>query len=191
MAKIPKPSTEQILRMPISELRKLDIKTLKSYISRIGDTANKRAERIANRGWFPTANAYLFSSGGRISVKGKDTQQQLIREFSRARSFLNMKTSTVKGAQKQMKYASERIGGELTDEQSKDFWSAYRRIEDAFSRGAIQEYYGSDELQSYMRNEMLERDLSGIDDIFKAGYDEFERAYEDARPEEHTDFFTL
>lgn len=184
-------TTDEILQMSIGELKALDIKSLKKLVSRVADTANKRAERLANKGWLTSANRQLADSGGKISVKGKSTQTQLLRELTRARSYLAMKTSTIKGAMKQRLYMSNEFGGTLTDEQSNEFWSIYHRLEEKYKGklGKGEGLFDSDNVQEMLRDEVIGEDKS-IEDIFENIEDNLKNSYEDFE-DVSEDFFTI
>lgn len=180
------PSTDEILSLSFEQLRRLPTKTLKAYISRVGDTANKRAEALSNKGYYTYALDRINKSGGRITTKGKTTTPQLLRELARAREFLTLKTSTIRGAIKQMRFSGKTAGGLLTDEQASAFWKAYRKLEEEHSQELIKQYYGSDNLQEDAREIIL--NTGGLDDeqlydmvnsLYTSAYKESQGIYDD------------
>lgn len=165
--------------MNYEDLRRLPTKTLKKYVQRVGETINKRAENLSNRGWNTYALQRINESGGKITTQGKDTFPALMRELARAREFDSMGTSTIRGAAKQMRFAGELHGGKLTEEQSEKFWKAYRKLEEDKSAELIKQYYGSDEMQEDARKIMLRKNNLGMDDddLYKVMNDLYESAY--------------
>lgn len=174
-------TTELILRMSPSELRSLPKATLKSYASQVSRTANKRFDNLKKAGLNTPAYANA-QEGGRFSIKGLNTTQSLLMEIWRVREFIDAPTSKVSIARKYVKYASEKNGGELSEEESKTFWRAYRKVEEDEGKEAIKQRYGSDKLQSDMLDEYkimgLPAGEEAEEDLKLYGSKLFNKAYE-------------
>lgn len=92
-------SVKDILSMDVSEFNKLGLKDLQKITGRLVSAGNKRLRRAEEKGITSPAFAYIESSGGYFSTKGK-TLNQLRAEFVRAKNFLESETGTIKGAEK-------------------------------------------------------------------------------------------
>lgn len=185
-----KVTTQDIINMSPKQLRELPLATLKKYASQVGSTVNKRVDRLDKKSIIYTpAKSNLDKSGGKISIAGKN-KNQILGEIWRSREFLNSKTSTLSGAKKFVEYASEKVGGKLTEENAQKFWETYRKIEEMYSKEIIKHHYGSDELQSYLRNEVVEKPDSSIDELIETVSEEFENSYNETDFDED-DFFSL
>lgn len=84
---------EDVLDLSPAELRKLSGKELRTATGILRDAANKRYERIQRSGKTTVASKNLTASGGKINLRGK-SDADVIKEFQRAKKFLNMKSST-------------------------------------------------------------------------------------------------
>lgn len=92
-------SVKDILSMDVSEFNKLGLKDLQKITGRLVSAGNKRLRRAEEKGITSPAFAYIESSGGYFSTKGKNLNQ-LRAEFVRAKNFLESETGTIKGAEK-------------------------------------------------------------------------------------------
>ena len=106
---------QDIARMSNLELSKLDTKTLRQYASQLNSVANKRLKNLRDKGLESPATVNIkekFSINRAKSLKNvpKEERMQIrakelneVREaLTRAKNFLNNKTSTVKGYEKFM-----------------------------------------------------------------------------------------
>lgn len=87
----------EALDASIYDLSKMTSYELKEVLAPIRDAVHKRVVAIKKSGVPSPAIKSLTSSGGLLSSKGKD-KTALIDEINRGKSFLNMKTSTIKGS---------------------------------------------------------------------------------------------
>lgn len=86
-------------KLSSAKLAKMNFSELKKLVSEQGQQANKRYQRIkGNKKAAQNAVNQVSRSGGRFSVKGKNTHASLEREAKRIQSFNKSKTGTVKGA---------------------------------------------------------------------------------------------
>lgn len=91
------PSTiQRIIDTPYKTWVTYDEATLKKEVQTLAKTANSRIRALRKAGLDSPALKKVEDEGGLISVKGKDLNQ-LRAEFTRAKSFLSSKTSTVSG----------------------------------------------------------------------------------------------
>lgn len=97
---------------------------LKAEVSRKASLANKRLVRLENNN-LTSSPAYQkwvdYKGGVKFSVKGKD-YNQLQQELARVNSFIESKTSTVRGLNKVLKEMAENTGikyGSVKELQSK------------------------------------------------------------------------
>lgn len=97
---------------------------LKAEVSRKASLANKRLVRLENNN-LTSSPAYQkwvdYKGGVKFSVKGKD-YNQLQQELARVNSFIDSKTSTVRGLNKVLKEMAENTGikyGSVKELQSK------------------------------------------------------------------------
>lgn len=79
------------------DLSKMTSYELKEVLAPIRDAVAKRVVAIKKSGLPSPSLRALQTSGGNLSAKGKD-KSALINEINRGKSFINMKTSTIKGS---------------------------------------------------------------------------------------------
>lgn len=90
------------------------LRELKAIASQEGNKANKRIERLQNKGMeTPALTKWLDAGGKKFSVAGKDYNQTQA-ELARIRQFNNAKTSTIRGANEVLKNMAKNIGRENT-----------------------------------------------------------------------------
>lgn len=90
----------------------VDIKRLKSEISKKASMANKRLRRLEDKGLTnnPAYNAWSNYGGGEyFSVKGK-SYNELQAELSRVNHFIESKTSTIRGTNKVLRQMANTSG---------------------------------------------------------------------------------
>lgn len=132
-------------------------KELKKSVQELQKVVNKRYDTLKK--YNSPAYESLKESGGKIATKGKGLNQ-LRNEFKRARNFLQSKTSTVSGYFElqeklygKLEFDKER---DLTDEEKKAFWKAYRKMNEE-NPAAINRYGSThlieDTLSKYKSND--------------------------------------
>lgn len=91
------------------------IKQYRREASRMASLANKRVKRLEDAGLTdsPAYKAYL-ETGGKFGVKGK-TYNELQQEVSRLKSFIEAKTSTIKGTTAVLQEMASNTGITYTD----------------------------------------------------------------------------
>lgn len=99
-------STEDIINVSTSDFMSWTTSQLRQAVSRLADTANKRASRLIKKGVPSYAIEQYYTNIGRsegesvykkFSTRGK-SDNQLRQEFLRAKQFLSEESSTVSGA---------------------------------------------------------------------------------------------
>lgn len=89
-------SINDIMNMGIKQFNKLTEPELRKVVGRLVSASNKRIRRMESSGIETPALRKVNKSGGVFSVKDKNLNQ-LRSEFSRAKSFLQSPTSSIKG----------------------------------------------------------------------------------------------
>ena len=192
-----------LLNLDIRDVQKMTRNELAKAVSTLGSAANKRVKRQIEKdisspavrgfvragGLEPVNGEFKLAKGGYntkdmgngvtkvsalISVKGKNINQ-LRSEYVRAKTFLNAKTSTIKGFKQVQKEFETRIGGKLTTDEQKDFWSAYNKLSELEPN--FLKLFGSDRMQQYLRNEMTQNPGRETDALVKVGKDRLEEMY--------------
>lgn len=161
MAKTPR--VQQILNLPIVDVNKMTAAELRKNVQILASAANKRLARLGATEIGKIAPAYLSAekrsftgaAGGKFGTAGKN-RNQLLNEFKAAKSFLEMKTSSVAGWKKLRTESYKRAGLPRMDDAAKEaaFWKAYRKIEELYPNIKSMQY-GSDETQTDLRKVMF------------------------------------
>lgn len=114
---------EQILSMGDNELNKTNQRQMSHMLRTVSLAANKRIVRLEKNetkgGIAPDALNAVHDNGGRFYV-GNKTRNEMLSELARAREFMNMKTSTVKGATNARKNRERMIYGKTREEIEKE-----------------------------------------------------------------------
>lgn len=170
MSKGKKAKTIEVTGLSVEDILNLDVNTLgerdlRAVATRLVSASNKRIRRLAKTsgGKFSPAYARVEKMGRTFSVKGKDISG-LRAEMAQMRSFMRLKTSTVKGWKKVRKYISQRFGGRISDTQMNTFWTVYRKLEESMG-GVIGSVFDSNKIQSMLYDEMSSDDSE--DDIIE------------------------
>lgn len=170
MSKGKKAKTIEVTGLSVEDILNLDVNTLgerdlRAVATRLVSASNKRFRRLAKTsgGKFSPAYARVEKMGRTFSVKGKDISG-LRAEMAQMRSFMRLKTSTVKGWKKVRKYISQRFGGRISDTQMNTFWTVYRKLEESMG-GVIGSVFDSNKIQSMLYDEMSSEDSE--DDIIE------------------------
>lgn len=155
--------------LPYNEFKQWTIKEMKTEVSKRASAANKRIKRIEGEGIGSSAVTAVMNNGGKFSVAGKNTMNELYKEYRRVSNFLNMDNSTLGGARKEVKRISERLGFTPTKKQLQVIFKAYHRAVKA-SPAKVQAY-GSDrliQLYGQYMEDMSDELLEGTDFDFEA-----------------------
>ena len=167
-------STEQILRMDVNAINKMNNRTIKALASRLVSSMNKRIRSLSKKA--PNSQALnSLPKGFQFSTKGlgRNDVRSLVGDMIQ---FGNMKTSTVSGWKEYRKDVESKLGSgrsfsELRDEGA--FWDVFRRLQE--SNHAIFQKISSDEILKMTFEEavdnpedLLERMQNSLDDIYNA-----------------------
>ena len=141
------------------------------------DAANKRLKRLQGMETLSPALNSVLQSGGKFSIKGK-TRNEILKESSRAISFINMKTSTVSGAKQFEKNFAAKLSNKsknITNDQRKTLFDSFRKLQQISPVGL--NIYGSERLVRMLADEVVDENYSFEDTMNKA-LKELEREYE-------------
>ena len=124
-----------IKNLTLSQVMSMSRADLQQVTRALVRESNKRLTVMEKRGISTPATKYIEKHGGRFSVGDKDIYQ-LREEFTRAKEFLDTKTSTIKGYREWetgMVKTLEGHGidyGSLTEEKKRNFWKKYSKVEE-------------------------------------------------------------
>lgn len=126
-------TVEQLLDLDMDIWVRLNRRDLATATRRLADAANKRLKYFDDRGDYSPATRAAERSGGKFSTAGKN-RNQLEHEFVRARNFLMMETSTMKGWSKvkdrTIAEFARTTGVTIPKEKFNEFWEAYEDLRD-------------------------------------------------------------
>ena len=112
-----------------------EVKENRKKISRLVSLANKRLKRLENAGLddSPAYQKWVEAGAEKFSVKGKD-HNQLQRELSRLKNFIESETSTVRGVNNVLKTMAQNTGIEYSNMQdlkdnAKTFFELSSKVE--------------------------------------------------------------
>ena len=112
-----------------------EVKENRKKISRLVSLANKRLKRLENAGLndSPAYQKWVESGAEKFSVKGKD-HNELQRELSRLKNFIESETSTVRGVNNVLKQMAQNTGIEYSNMQelkdnAKTFFELFSKVE--------------------------------------------------------------
>ena len=155
------------------------------------DAANKRLKRLQGMQTLSPALNSVMQSGGKFSIKGK-SRNEILKEASRALSFINMKTSTVSGAKQFEKNFAAKLSNKsknITNDQRKTLFDSFRKLQQISPVGL--NIYGSERLVRMLADEVVDENYSFEETMDKA-LRELEREYEQFMQEqEDLDPFNL
>ena len=141
------------------------------------DAANKRLKRLQGMETLSPALNSVMQSGGKFTIKGK-TRNEVLKEASRALSFINMKTSTVSGAKQFEKNFAAKLSNKsknITNDQRKTLFDSFRKLQQISPVGL--NIYGSERLVRMLADEVVDENYSFETTMNKA-LKELEREYE-------------
>ena len=152
------------------------------------DAANKRLKRLQGLENLSPALNSAMQSGGKFSIKGK-TRNEVLKEASRALSFINMKTSTVSGAKQFEKNFAAKLSNKsknITNDQRKTLFDSFRKLQQISPVGL--NIYGSDRLVRMLADEVTDTKYSFEVTMQKAlkelesEYEQFMQEQDDLNP---------
>lgn len=177
--------SHNIRQLP-NNFRELSRKELYKLAKPTIDAANKRLVRLGQSGLLSPAYYNAMDNGGKFTTKGLD-RNELLKETSRAISFMNMKTSTIKGAREYENSINAKLsnnGRGLSNEQKKIIWDGFRKLEQVSPIGL--NIYGSDRLLLLLSEELVSNDTP-FDELFEKALSELNESYENSIKEMEND----
>ena len=175
-----------ILSMSWEELRGMGRRELSKIVSSMASAANKRIKRFEQAGENSPATRYA-EKAGRFSVAGKNLNQ-LRAEYTRAKSFLNQETSTLrqwKQTKKETVNTLRSMGVNIPEEDVSDVMKVYGKLKQEFPDIAESNIYAPAIQEIYDR-------LNAGDDpdaIIEAAKKQMMQGYEQ-RERENYDYIT-
>lgn len=163
------PNTQNLLKLSPIDVNKMTEQELRQAVSVLASAANKRLKRLANKPMGTSSpayqsaqkRAYIGSAGGKFGTAGKN-RNQLLNEFKSAKNFLEAKTSSVTGWTKYRSDVAKKIGGSFSsEEQEKEFWKNYRKLDELHPE-MKQQAYGSTATQTDLRKVMQEKNATEL-----------------------------
>ena len=198
-------TVKEVLSMSYDEFNALNEKELRKATKIMVDVANKRLVALAEKDLRSAAAwGYAKRSGGKFST-AKKTMNQLKAEYVRVKSFLESKTSTIRGAkeaERKIVKALESKGVEITDKKNVgNLFKMYDEIKERDSKTAergmkyavityLQQQV--DENPQLSDKELINKVLANREDIYKeqkereAEHFESASAYMNYEPEEES-----
>ena len=152
------------------------------------DAANKRLKRLQGMKTLSPALNAVMESGGKFSLRGK-SRNEVLKEASRAISFINMKTSTVSGAKSFELNFARKLSNKsqnISNDQRKVLFDAFRKLEQMSPVGL--NVYGSDNLVRMLADEVVDEKFSFEQTMQRAlnelnrEYEQFQRENDDLNP---------
>ena len=151
-----------------------NIKEVRAEMSRLASVANKRLQRLENAGLdtSPAYKKWVEDGQVKFGVKGKN-HNELQRELSRLKNFINAETSTIRGVNTVLKDMAKNTGikyKNLTDLRNKanNFFELANKVEqylrtvdDIASAIGYQKIWEA--INSYVQTEKVELDSSETD----------------------------
>lgn len=141
------------------------------------DAANKRLKRLQGMKTLSPALNAVMESGGNFSLRGKN-RNEVLKEASRAISFINMKTSTVSGAKSFEASFARKLSNKsqnISNDQRKVMYDAFRKLEQMSPVGL--NVYGSDKLIRMLADEVVDEKFS-FEQTMQRALNELDREYE-------------
>ena len=112
-----------------------EVKENRKKISRLVSLANKRLKRLENAGLddSPAYQKWVEAGAEKFSIKGKD-HNQLQRELSRLKNFIDSETSTIRGVNNVLKQMAQNTGIEYSNmkelkDNAKTFFELASKVE--------------------------------------------------------------
>lgn len=173
-----KTEIKQSLHQLPNDFRRMSRSELYKAVRPTIDAANKRLKRLESSEILSPAYSNVIERGGKFSTAGLD-RNELIREASRAISFMNMETSTLKGAKQYENNLVSKLSNKaksITQSQRKVLFDAFRKLEQISPQGL--NLYGSDRLIRMLGDSIVDSGLS-FDEMMNNAINELNQAYEE------------
>ena len=177
---------KEYINMGLNEFLSLNTSQLKKAVGTLRDVSAKRYKRLKEKVGDTQATMALEKSGGLISTKGK-TLGELRKEFIRAKTFLEKKTSSVSGYQKMEKAILTSLktkGIEMSPQQYREFWGLYEQVKELDPMIADKQY--KYKILEYINSNMNEMNS---DDLVTNALNKLRESYEMSQSHEDTEFW--
>lgn len=119
-------STQDILKMDVYKLNK---QSLKAVVNRLISSANKRLRRLQKNASSSPAFKQHYDYDKQelkpFTLKGAKTRNEVENVMKRVKSFLQAKTSTIKGYKEYAQDVKVQLGDFESKQQANDFWNTY------------------------------------------------------------------
>jgi len=177
---------KDVMSMSWDEINKLNIRDLRSATRTLADVANKRINRL-EKSDYVAKNALNAAreGGGKFSTKGLNTNQ-LRGELNRARAFLSLKTSTVRGASKVYKAREKALYGAPAEsrEQALSRLQQSNKVEELYGKflqlnPTSKNTLGSETLRGLAAEMVEDNPDMTIDDLLNDMSDRYIEMYEE------------
>lgn len=167
------PTPDDIKDMPTVELRKL--------VTRLNSAANKRLRSLEKTGLFETSWSYAVVrptlEGGKFSVKGAKTRQQLTNRLKSVSSFLSHDSSTVSGAKKENARITKLFGGRADKFEMRKIAKMINEMRQASP--SLFNIVGSERMFKYVSEQLDKFNEMPIEDILAEAEQFMNRVYEE------------
>ena len=171
-------SVDDILNMDLKAFNDLTLSEQRKITGRLVSAGNKRLRNLDAKGHPTPAYMSVQASGGAFSIAGKD-KTGIRNEFLRAKHFMQMKTSTVRGWEKVKKDTIKSLGQKGVKVSDADFSTmiqTYVKIKEMSPAAA--HTIGSPPIFKEIRNVMVERDIDNPDTLAAIVADKLDELYE-------------
>lgn len=173
-----------LLSIPWEQINKMSYEEMYKYQKQIGAYAERRrkaALKAYHRNNIPLPTIYKDEVNTKFSFKPSGNKNDLRRQISKTRNFLEAKTSTIKGWKDTLKNFVDRLNEkvglddkyinkfELDENQYKALWDIYNKLEEIQSSATTKDFYDSNQRQREIYEAMVDlqipKDMSS--DLYK------------------------
>lgn len=173
-----------LLSIPWEQINKMSYEEMYKYQKQIGVYAERRrkaALEAYHRNNIPLPTIYKDEVNIKFSFKPSGNKNDLRRQISKTRNFLEAKTSTIKGWKDTLKNFVDRLNEkvglddksinkfELDENQYKALWDIYNKLEEIQSSATTKDFYDSNQRQREIYEAMVDlqipKDMSS--DLYK------------------------
>lgn len=173
-----------LLSIPWEQINKMSYEEMYKYQKQIGVYAERRrkaALEAYHRNNIPLPTIYKDEVNIKFSFKPSGNKNDLRRQISKTRNFLEAKTSTIKGWKDTLKNFVDRLNEkvglddksinkfELDENQYKALWNIYNKLEEIQSSATTKDFYDSNQRQREIYEAMVDlqipKDMSS--DLYK------------------------
>ena len=169
---------KKLLSLALSDIGKMSEKALKNAVKTAQYASRKRIKRLNQQGF---RSKWLEKRKEQMYQPTEKTMRGLREQLIDTIDFLNLKSSTVRGAKKVLADFNARINGKMSTDERDTFWDIYHKLEEDCP--AYLKEYGSDNVQEYLGREYTNNPYNA-DDVFNKVKKELKRRYEEKQYED-------